>query len=135
MSIEWRQHWVDLFHLETAKFQLQKYRNRHWNLFAWKHIQREFLQLYLEIKKRKKCFLFPYFFINVFNTNNQSCVNDHLSTTITINPAQANLVLDLHRNNDHLSTMTSDHLKLVQNEFLKNLSTRTTFVQFLKFSF
>ncbi len=42
--------------------------------------------------------------------------NDHLSTTTTLNPAQAILALYLPLNNDHLSTATSGHLKLVKNE-------------------
>jgi len=42
--------------------------------------------------------------------------SDHLSTTITPKPARPILVLNLLPNNDHLSTMASNHLNLVPKE-------------------
>jgi len=46
--------------------------------------------------------------------HSQTCINDHMWTTTTLNQAQAILVQNLSLNNDHLSTTTSGYLILIQ---------------------
>ena len=72
---------------------------------------------------------FPLFFwllvtniILAFNTiYSQTWANDHLSTTTTLIPAQAILVLKLPLNNDHLSTTTNGQLNPTKIETLNCL--------------